>query len=97
MRLKPEHEQLRERRFVAERGDAKHRDGRGRRQFLRLGPGVGLPRVPSDLERERHRQHQPHRVIRIVCEVSTASEVTKSATRMAAASASSSVTYCTIV
>ena len=61
VRLEPEDEQLRERRFVAERGEAQDGGGRGRTQGLRLGPGIRLPDVPSDLHRERRRQHHPQR------------------------------------
>ena len=61
VRLEAEHEQLRERRLVTERGDAKDRDGRDRLQVPYLGPGIGPPRVPSNLNRERRGQHQPYR------------------------------------
>ena len=61
VRLEVEHEQLREHCLVAERADTQCRDGRGRGQNPRLGPGVRTPRMPTDLERERRRQHQPHR------------------------------------
>ena len=61
VRLEPEDEQLRERRFIAERGDAEDGGGRSRAQGLRFGPGVRPPDVPSDLRRERRRQHHPHR------------------------------------
>ena len=61
VRLEPEHEQPGERRLVAERRDLQCRGSGDGREGPCLGQGVRPPRVPADLERERRRQHPPHR------------------------------------
>ena len=56
-----QHEQLRQHPRFAERRDLQHGIRGYGAQRLQLRPGIRTPRVPSELQRQRRRQHPSHR------------------------------------